>query len=116
MIKIELKHLVSIEDDKTTVTHILKDRLNISSRLLIKLKMNEKILVNDVPVFSNYIVSAGDNIVVKIDFEETDYINPEEMNLNILYEDDYILAVDKTAGIVVHPSSNHLNGTLANRS
>ena len=38
------------------------------------------------------------------------------MNLNILYEDDYILAVDKPAGIVVHPSSNHLNGTLANRS
>ena len=47
MIKIELKHLVSIEDDKTTVTHILKDRLNISSRLLIKLKMNEKILVKE---------------------------------------------------------------------
>ena len=116
MIKIELKHLVSIEDDKTTVTHILKDRLNISSRLLIKLKMNEKILVNDVPVFSNYIVSTGDNIVVKIDFEETDYIKSEEMKLNILYEDDYILAVDKPAGIVVHPSSNHLDGTLANRS
>ena len=116
MIKIELKHLVSIEDDKTTVTHILKDRLNISSRLLIKLKMNEKILVNDVPVFSNYIVSAGENIVVKIDFGETDYINSEEMNLSIVYEDDYMLAVDKAAGIVVRPSSNQHNGTLANLS
>lgn len=114
MIKIELKHLVNKEDNKTTVTHILKDRLNISSRLLIKLKMNEKILVNGIPVFSNYVVSTGDNILVKIDFEETDYITPEEMNLNILYEDEYILAVNKPAGIVVHPSSNHLNGTLAN--
>ena len=116
MIKIELKHLVSIEDDKTTVTHILKDRLNISSRLLIKLKMNEKILVNNLPVFSNYIVLAGDEIVVKIDFKETDYIKPEKMNLGILYEDDYLLAINKPAGIVVHPSSNHLSGTLANRS
>ena len=116
MIKIELKHLVSTEDDKTTVTHILKDRLNISSRLLIKLKMNEKILVNNLPVFSNYVVSTGDEVIVKIDFEETDYIKPEEMNLDILYEDDYLLAINKPAGIVVHPSSNHLDGTLANRS
>ena len=116
MIKIELKHLVSIEDDKTTVTHILKDRLNISSRLLVKLKMNEKILVNNLPVFSNYVVSTGDEVIVKIDFEETDYIKPEEMNLDILYEDDYLLAINKPAGIVVHPSSNHLDGTLANRS
>lgn len=102
------------EDNKTTVTHILKDRLNISARLLIKLKMNNKILVNDIPVFSNYIVSTGDNILVKIDFEEADYITPEKMNLNILYEDEYILAIDKPDGIVVHPSSNHLSGTLAN--
>lgn len=114
MIKIELKHLVNKEDNKTTVTHILKDRLNISARLLIKLKMNNKILVNDIPVFSNYIVSTGDNILVKIDFEEADYITPEKMNLNILYEDEYILAIDKPDGIVVHPSSNHLSGTLAN--
>ena len=114
MIKIELKYIANQEDDNTTIKHILRDRLKISSRLLNKLKMNEKILVNDIPVFSNYIVHYNDKITVKIDFEETDYIKAEEMNLEIIYEDEYFLAINKEAGIVVHPSSNHLSGTLAN--
>lgn len=114
MITIELKYNVTQIEEGSTITHILRDKLNISSRLLNKLKMNEKILVNDKPVFSNFIVHDGDLIKVKIDFEETDYIVAEEMNLEILYEDHYFLAVNKPAGIVVHPSANHLSGTLAN--
>lgn len=92
----------------------MRDKLQISARLLNKLKMNEKILVNNVPVFSSYIVHADDIIEVYIDFEEEDNILSEEMKLDILYEDDYIIAVNKPAGIVVHPSSYHPNGTLAN--
>lgn len=114
MITIELKYHVEQNADGCTITHILRDKLNISSRLLNKLKMNEKILVNDIPVFSNYIVHNGDFIKVKIDFVETDYIMPEKMDIEIIYEDEYLLAVNKPAGIVVHPSANHLSGTLAN--
>ena len=76
--------------------------------------MNEKILVNSIPVFSSYIVHLEDKIKVYIDFEEEDNILPEKMQLDILYEDDYIIAVNKPAGIVVHPSSYHPNRTLAN--
>lgn len=114
MITIELKYHVEQNADGCTITHILRDKLNISSRLLNKLKMNEKILVNDIPVFSNYIVHNGDFIKVKIDFVETDYIMPEKIDIEIIYEDEYLLAVNKPAGIVVHPSANHLSGTLAN--
>lgn len=114
MIKIELKYIAIQEDDNTTIKHILRDKLNISSRLLNKLKMNEKILVNNIPVFSNHIVQYNDIITVKIDFEETDHIQAEKMNLDIVYEDDYFLAINKEAGSVVHPCSNHQNGTLAN--
>lgn len=101
-------------EDGSKISHILRDKLYISARLLNKLKMNEKILVNDIPVFSSYIVHFGDKIKVYIDFEEEDNILPEEIKLNILYEDDYIIAVNKPAGTVVHPSSYHPSGTLAN--
>ncbi len=109
-----LTYVISSNEEGQKVSNILKNKLSISSRLLTKLKMNEKILVNDIPVFSSYIVKDKDFITVKIDFEEDDYIEPEKMPLDILYEDEYLLAINKPAGIVVHPSSYHLNGTLAN--
>lgn len=109
-----LNYTVLDTEDGQKIAQILHNQLNISSRLLKKLKMNEKILVNDKPVYSNYIVKADDFITVLIDFEEIDYIEAEEMNLDIIYEDEYILVVNKPAGIVVHPSSYHLNNTLAN--
>lgn len=101
-------------EDGSRISHILRDKLHISARLLTRLKMNEKILVNGTPVFSSHIVHLGDKVEVYIDFEEEDNILPEEMQLDILYEDDYIIAVNKPAGVVVHPSSYHPNGTLAN--
>ncbi len=109
-----LNYTVSDAEDGQKIALILHNQLNISSRLLKKLKMNEKILVNDKPVYSNYIVKTGELITVLIDFEEIDYIEPEKMNLDIIYEDEYLLVVNKPAGIVVHPSSYHLNNTLAN--
>lgn len=110
----ELIHKVSIDENGITIAHLLRDKMNISARLLNKLKMNEKILVNDIPVFSNYIIHTNDLVKVNLEFEEQDYITPENIKLNILYEDEYFLAVNKPAGMVVHPSSNHLSGTLAN--
>lgn len=114
MIKIELKHIALKEDDNKKVGNILREKLNISSRLLTKLKMNDKIFVNRTSVFSSYIVHKNDEISVKIDFIEEDNIVPETMQLDILFEDDYLLAVNKPFGTVVHPSSNHLSNTLAN--
>lgn len=109
-----LTYTVSKAEEGQKVSNILRSKLNISSRLLTKLKMNKKILVNDLPVFSSHIVNSGDFITIKIDFEEEDYIEAENIPLDILYEDEFLLAVNKPAGIVVHPSSYHLNGTLAN--
>ena len=107
VIKIELEYIIKENEEGFKISKILRDKLYISSRLLTKLKMNEKILVNEVPVFSNYLVHFKDNVKVKIDFTEEDNIVPEKINLNIIYEDDYFLAVDKSAGMVVHPSNNH---------
>ena len=109
-----LKYNVLPNEEGEKISNILKNKLDISSRLLTKLKMNKKILVNNSPVFSSYLVHSKDKIEIRIDFEEEDNIVPEEMNLNILYEDEYLLAVNKPAGMVVHPSSYHPNQTLAN--
>ena len=114
MIIIKLKYIALKEDENKKVGNILRDKLNISSRLLTKLKMNGKILVNRTSVFSSHLLHENDEIIVNIDFDETDNIKPEEMNLDILYEDEYLLAVNKPAGIVVHPSSYHPDNTLAN--
>ena len=114
MSKIELKYIVSNKENNMKISKVLINKLKISNRLLIRLKMNQKILVNNIPVFSNYIVHENDLIIVKIDFDEEDFIVAEKINLEILYEDDYLLAVNKPAGIVVHPSAYHQSGTLAN--
>ena len=89
MIKIKLTYIALKEDENKKVGNILRDKLNISSRLLTKLKMNGKILVNRTSVFSSYIVHQNDEITVNIDFEEEDNIIPEEMNLDMRFIDSY---------------------------
>ncbi|HEX2684323.1 MAG TPA: S4 domain-containing protein, partial [Ferruginibacter sp.] len=67
---------------------------------------NEMVLVNDKPVKNNYKVRAGDRIVVFDNRSpESSEIIPENIPLNIHYEDDSILIINKPAGMVVHPGS-----------
>ena len=112
VIKIKLIYTVTQED--LNLKSILRNKLKISNRLLIKLKMNHMIFVNDIPVSINYELKENDIIEARIDFIENDDIIPEKMNLDILYEDEYLLAINKAPSIVVHPSSYHPNGTIAN--
>ena len=73
------------------------------------------IWVNQTPVKSNYKVKAGDKVQVM--FEHPPYENllvPEDIPLNIVYEDEVLLVVNKPAGIVVHPGHGNYSGTLVN--
>ena len=73
------------------------------------------IYVNDVPVKQNYKVKAGD--VVQVMFEHPPYeflLTPENIPLDIVYEDDTLLVVNKPAGMVVHPGHGNYSGTLIN--
>lgn len=73
------------------------------------------ILVNDRPVKSNYKVKANDHIIVySLKSPETTGIIPEAIALNIVYEDEDLLLVNKPAGMVVHPGSGNYSGTLVN--
>lgn len=70
--------------------------------------------VNDKIIKTNYKCHVNDNIVVTIPDPEPLDVVPEEMNLDIYYEDQDVLVVNKPKGMVVHPAPGHLNGTLVN--
>ena len=84
-----------------------------SAGLMNKLKWGDSIRVNGVPQRTNYPVQPGDVITVAL-AEETPEYPAEDGELLILYEDDAILAVDKPAGMLIHPSRSKNTGTLAN--
>jgi len=62
----------------------------------------------------NYMVSEGEHIVIILDKEESQNIEPEKMDLDIVYEDEDIIVINKKPYMVVHPTKSHFNGTLSN--
>lgn len=79
-----------------------------------KLIKNQQILVNDIPRKSNYRVETKDIISVSVPKAEEIEILPENIPLDILYEDGDLLVVNKPKGMVVHPAAGHYSGTLVN--
>lgn len=76
---------------------------------------NGSIYVNDVPVKSNYKVKPFDHIRVLFEHPPYEYLlTPENIPLDIVYEDDQLLVVNKSAGMVVHPGHGNYSGTLIN--
>lgn len=115
MIILDLKYLVDEESNGKTVKYILKNKLKLSERLVKKLKYNSRVLCNSIPVFVNTIVNTNDTIEVSIDFdEENEDIIPEDIDIDIIFEDDCFMVLNKKPNIVVHPTSSHPSGTVAN--
>lgn len=110
-----LNYSVTCEDNGKTVLHILKRRMNISSKLIKKLKYGDKIFKNNSFVRTIDSVVTGDCVRVEIEFEEeSPNVIPQEMNLDIIYEDNGIIVLNKQPGIIVHPTSTQPDNTLAN--
>lgn len=93
---------------------IVREEMGLSYGLMNRLKWQNRLLVNGVPRYTNYPVRAGDVVTALLDEPKPDY-PAELLPLDILYEDAHILAVDKPAGMLIHPSRSQLTGTLANR-
>lgn len=97
------------------VKEVLKVNFEISDRLLLKLKRNNKIFLNGNICRIDERVNVGDKISVLIDFEEDNSnIVPTKMNLDIIYEDDAYIVINKPSGIPVHPSMLHYENSLSN--
>lgn len=111
----ELKYVVNDLSTYTNVRQVLKNKFNMSNRLITKLKQNRFIYLNDVETYLDKLLSLGDVIKCKLDFNETsENIIPIQMDLKIIYEDDYLLVVDKPFNMAVHPSILHYTNSLSN--
>ena len=91
----------------------LIDLLDVSRSKVQKMIESNNITVNDKFVKNSYIVRVDDVIKVTELVENTDIL-PENIPLDIVYEDDYLLVVNKPSGMVVHPALGHYSGTLVN--
>lgn len=97
------------------IDKFLSCRLEEVSRSYIQKLIKEgHVSVNGKPVKANYKLGAGDEISVEIPEAKEPDILPEDIPLDILYEDQDILVVNKPKGMVVHPATGHYNGTLVN--
>lgn len=104
-----------IDNKYENLKQILKLEFGLSDRLLLRLKTNKKIFINDKIAFINDLIHLNDTISVLIDFEEDNSnIVPTQMNLNIVYEDEFMLILNKPAGIAIHPSCMHFDNSLSN--
>ena len=78
-----------------------------------RLKWQDLILVNGMPQHTDFAVRTGDVIIVVLDEPDPEY-PPQEGPLTVIFEDDHLIAVDKPAGMLIHPSRSKFDGTLAN--
>ncbi len=109
------RFIVNEEDAGERIDKYLADMLpDLTRSYLQKVMKQEQVLVAGQPVKANYKLKAEDVVDITIpDAVEPD-IKPENIPLDILYEDDYILVVNKPKGMVVHPAAGHNSGTLVN--
>jgi len=111
----KLEYIVNNLTEYETLKQILKNEFFISERLISKLKNAKQVYVNNVFVHINQKLQIGDIVCVNLDFEETsDNIVPTKMNLDILYEDECLLIVNKPPFMPVHPSMDHYEDSLSN--
>lgn len=100
--------------EKINIKDFLEQRTELSSRRLKLLLKSRKITINGKPAYFDNIVRNGDKIIVDMAETGRDSTVPEDIPVDVIYEDDYFLAVNKPAGMLVHPTQNHPGGTLSN--
>ncbi|HHV64263.1 MAG TPA: RluA family pseudouridine synthase [Peptococcaceae bacterium] len=107
-------YTLKAEDEGKKYEDILSRRFHFSRKVLQKLKLGENVRADGKFVFLSSRGRAGQTLTVDLTEEETSTIKGENLPLDILYEDDFFLAVNKPPGQVVHPTARYQSGTLAN--
>jgi 23S rRNA pseudouridine1911/1915/1917 synthase len=110
-----LKYIVDRNTKYNTINEILINEFKLSNRLMTKLIKNKKILLNNVVCDTRNNIKLDDIIIINLDIEEeSSNIVPTKMNLSIIYEDEWMLVLNKPAGLPVHPSNSHYTDSLSN--
>ena len=105
---------IKVEENNIRIDSYLITKTEFSRSKIQKLIKDKLILVNDKPVKNSYLVKENDVILID-DFEDvTNNVQGEDIPLDIVYEDDDIIVVNKKSGMVVHPGNGNYNNTLVN--
>ncbi len=104
---------IKVEENNIRLDKYLMNNTEYSRSKLQKMIDEGYILVNDKIVKASYSVRLGDVITID-EYEEESNIEPENIPLDIVYEDDYLLVINKPSGMVVHPAPGNYHGTLVN--
>lgn len=108
------KYIVADRYDGMVLEEYLKTVMEVSARQRQKLFFSRGVYVNGVSAHTKRALKAGDMVAIR-QFKDTSYgVTPEEGNLDIIYEDNDVIVVNKPAGILVHPAGRTESGTLAN--
>ena len=111
----KLSYMIDQNDVFFNVKEVLKVKFQISDRLLLKLKRQEKILLNSKVTSVNSAVHPNDIIEVILDFEEDNSnIMATKMYLDVIYEDEAYLIINKPSGFPIHPSMDHFEDSISN--
>lgn len=102
------------EDEGLKLRAYLKKVQRLSSRLIKGAALSGRLEIDNKRVKLNHIVKTGEIVSLNLIKEESQNIEPEKMDIQVVYEDKDIIVVNKQPGIVVHPTRSYPNGTLAN--
>jgi len=108
-----IEYIARSEDQGKKVIEVMARSMDLSSRMIRRCKQERLMKVNGETRSVNSLVVGGDVITVELE-QETNIFNPEPIPVDVVYEDPDILVVNKSAGLVVHPTKGHPGGTLGN--
>lgn len=109
-----MQEIKIIEDLNERIDKYLTDKLDMSRSKVSKMLKSGSILVNDKEIKNSYLLKNNDVISIDEYKEEDMDVVPEKMDLDIVYEDDDVMVINKANGIVVHPAVGNNHGTLVN--
>ncbi len=100
--------------ESVRIDKYLSDIFDYSRSHISKIIDNENVFINSKPTKSKYIIKRGDTVFVRLESPKSLNISPQNINIDIIYQDEDIAVINKPAGMVVHPSAGHFEGTLVN--
>ena len=109
-----LKYIVKENDTNKTINEIISQKFDLSNRLFSKLINNKNIFVNNKNIDTRQKTKLGDIITIDLNYnEDNSNIVSKQMELDIVYEDDGMLIINKSSGIAIHPSIKHYEDSIA---
>lgn len=105
---------IEVKKDNIRIDSYLTEEVDISRSKIQKLIKQGKVLVNGICVNSSYKVSIGDKICINDDLDYEIKVDAENIPIDVVYEDDYLLIINKESGMVVHPAPGNYSHTLVN--